>query len=323
MSSGLSNWVTIFPIDAFELPVLLKRNYFQMPSGLVRDMAVFLRVSEISIYNFTIICFMHLLMGWWYVGVFVGDHEDVRTLERVFSVPLLDLSRSVQNLFRSHQVPQMGKSKGPQDSYIMQKLIDQNLLLKKSTDSKKCGMFPVARYQFPLSYLLCTPGAAAAGSSLDVGGVGRTWPGRHIHAQKHKLLFLPLCQIPCTAAVRGWCGLNAMCPVTQSCSLPLGFLTLLLSLFTSRTWNGVSAVAAAQLGWCLPRLQCNKFRVVYISSIELLIVGVMMVQVDRDLCDGRCCIGGWSGGAVLSTPLAPLGFVLCPLPLQSPLYLLR
>lgn len=240
-----------------------------------------------------------------------------------FSVPLLDLSRSVQNLFRSHQVPQMGKSKGPQDSYIMQKLIDQNLLLKKSTDSKKCGMFPVARYQFPLSYLLCTPGAAAAGSSLDVGGVGRTWPGRHIHAQKHKLLFLPLCQIPCTAAVRGWCGLNAMCPVTQSCSLPLGFPTLLLSLFTSRTWNGVSAVAAAQLGWCLPRLQCNKFRVVYISSIELLIVGVVMVQVDRDLCDGRCCIGGWSGGAVLSTPLAPLGFVLCPLPLQSPLYLLR
>lgn len=88
MSSGLSNWVTIFPIDAFELPVLLKRNYFQMPSGLVRDMAdfffFFLRVSEISIYNFTIICFMHLLMGWWYVGVFIGDHEDVRTLERVF-----------------------------------------------------------------------------------------------------------------------------------------------------------------------------------------------------------------------------------------------
>lgn len=46
-----------------------------------------------------------------------------------------------------------------------------------------------------------------------------------------------------------------------------------------------------------------------------------MVQVDRDLCDGRCCVGGRSGGAVLSTPLAPLGFVLCPLSLQSPLYL--
>lgn len=132
-----------------------------------------------------------------------------------------------------------------------------------------------------------------------------------------------LCQIPCAFTVRGWCGLNAMCPVTQSCSLPLGFPTLFLSLFTSRAWNGVFAVAAAQLGWCLPRLQCNKFRVVYVSSIELLIVGVMMVQVDRDLCDGRCCVGGRLGGAVLSTPLAPLGFVLCPLSLQSPLYLLR
>lgn len=88
----------------------------------------------------------------------------------------------------------MGESKGPQASYITWKLIVQNLLLKKSTDSKKCGMFFfVARNQFLLSHLLCTPGtAAAAGSSIDTGGVGKTWPGRHIHAQKHKLRFLPV-----------------------------------------------------------------------------------------------------------------------------------
>lgn len=182
--------------------------------------------------------------------------------------------------------------------------------------------FFVARNQFLLSHLLCTPGTAAAAGSLilevwEGHGLAGTSMLRSINCDFY------LCQIPCAFTVRCWCGLNAMCPVTQSCSLPLGFPTLFLSLFTSRAWNGVFAVAAAQLGWCLPRLQCNKFRVVYVSSIELLIVGVMMVQVDRDLCDGCCCVGGRSGGAVLSTPLAPLGFVLCPLPLQSPLYLLR
>lgn len=144
----------------------------------------------------------------------------------------------------------------------------QNLVLKKSTESKKCWKFPIAAYWFFLSYLLWATWHCYYCQMVTSYGqyqqmwrlhslVGRSMVTPCCSAQE-ETLFPGLRQTPSTPLLSEadvvwiWCVLSPGLALLHS-GLDFHTPTLLPTLFKSRMWNDVFAMAGAWLSRCLSR----------------------------------------------------------------------
>lgn len=86
----------------------------------------------------------------------------------------------------------MGKSKGLQASYILWKLLFQNLVLKKNIESKNCWKYPTAMHCFILSCFYGLPGiVTTVRQSLHTAGIRRCGDNRA--GAGGRSIFTPCC----------------------------------------------------------------------------------------------------------------------------------